>query len=31
MSTQTHAYALSRDGKKLAVLLHTQLSVYRLP
>jgi hypothetical protein len=31
MSTQTYAYALSRDGKKLAVLLNTQLSVYRVP
>jgi hypothetical protein len=31
MSTETYSYALSRDGKKLAVLLNSQLSVYRVP
>ncbi|MGC1818651.1 MAG: hypothetical protein WA900_13475 [Casimicrobiaceae bacterium] len=31
MSTGTYSYALSRDGKNLAVLLNSYLSVYRVP
>ena len=31
MDSLTYAYALSRDGKKFAVLLNSQLTVYRVP
>ena len=31
LSTQVYAYALSRDGKRLAVLLDSQLTVYQVP
>ena len=31
MDTLTYSYALSRDGKKLAVLLNSQVSVYKVP
>ena len=31
MDSLTYSYALSRDGKKFAVLLNSQLSVYGVP
>lgn len=31
LSTQVYAYALTRDGKRLAVLLDSQLTVYQVP
>lgn len=31
MDSLTYSYALSRDGKKFAVLLNSQLTVYRVP
>ena len=31
LSTQAYAYALSRDGKRLAVLLDSELAVYQVP
>jgi hypothetical protein len=31
LSTQVYSYALSRDGKRLAVLLDSQLAVYQVP
>ena len=31
MDSLTYAYALSRDGKKFAVLLNSQLTIYRVP
>jgi hypothetical protein len=31
MDSLTYAYALSRDGKKFAVLLNSKLTVYRVP
>jgi hypothetical protein len=31
MDTQNYAYTLSRDGKEFAVLLNSQLSIYRVP